>query len=245
MGHAASCFFGPAIPARGWTTRPSPLSGGGTGEARAPSNIARRRGRPGPRIPGTRARRTSRLAMWRERSQQLGAFFVPSRGNRQTALKSRNRRRRRARPRGSSHVALLHPPRRTLSRAVEMTLSAPSTPAFTGRPSLLRAAASARRARGPPPRRAGGCRREEGRQGEEQRFRSEASTSARVPSGSTRAGWARWRVEAGAQDHALQRTNKVYKTYLSGRPTVDDVERASQGDRTKAWCTSSARRRTG
>ena len=31
-----------------------------------------------------------------------------------------------------------------------------------------------------------------------------------------------------------QRTNKVYKTYLSGRPTVDDVERASQGDRTKA-----------
>ena len=31
-----------------------------------------------------------------------------------------------------------------------------------------------------------------------------------------------------------QRTNKVYKQYLSGRPTVDDVERASQGDRTKA-----------
>lgn len=31
-----------------------------------------------------------------------------------------------------------------------------------------------------------------------------------------------------------QRTNKVYKTYLSGRPTVDDVERASLGDRTKA-----------
>ena len=46
--------------AGGRTTRPSPLSGGGTGEARAPSNIARRRGRPGPRIPGTRARRTSR-----------------------------------------------------------------------------------------------------------------------------------------------------------------------------------------
>lgn len=31
-----------------------------------------------------------------------------------------------------------------------------------------------------------------------------------------------------------QRTNKVYKQYLSGRPTVDDVERASRGDRTKA-----------
>ena len=31
-----------------------------------------------------------------------------------------------------------------------------------------------------------------------------------------------------------QRTNKVYKRYLAGRPTVDDVERASRGDRTKA-----------
>lgn len=31
-----------------------------------------------------------------------------------------------------------------------------------------------------------------------------------------------------------QRTNKVYKRYLTGRPTVDDVERASRGDRTKA-----------
>ena len=31
-----------------------------------------------------------------------------------------------------------------------------------------------------------------------------------------------------------QRTNKVYKRYLVGRPTVDDVERASLGDRTKA-----------
>ena len=31
-----------------------------------------------------------------------------------------------------------------------------------------------------------------------------------------------------------QRTNKVYKRYLAGRPSVDDVERASLGDRTKA-----------
>jgi hypothetical protein len=31
-----------------------------------------------------------------------------------------------------------------------------------------------------------------------------------------------------------QRTNKNYKQYLNGRPTVDDVERASQGDKTKA-----------
>ena len=31
-----------------------------------------------------------------------------------------------------------------------------------------------------------------------------------------------------------QRTNKVYKQYLSGRPTIDDVERASRGVKTKS-----------
>ena len=30
-----------------------------------------------------------------------------------------------------------------------------------------------------------------------------------------------------------QRTNKAYKTYISGRPSVDDVDRASRGDKTK------------
>ena len=31
-----------------------------------------------------------------------------------------------------------------------------------------------------------------------------------------------------------QRTNKSYKVYVSGRPTIDDVERASRGEKTKA-----------
>ena len=124
-----------------------------------------------------------------------------------------------------------------------MTLSfAPPTPAFTGGPSR----ASRRRlvavpARGPVRRgalRSGGHHGEEdvARQGQVDKIPVGTSTSARVPSGSTRA--ASGEVARGGKGSGKttrsQRTNKVYKTYLTGRPTVDDVERASRGDRTKA-----------
>ena len=131
--------------------------------------------------------------------------------------------------------AIVHS-RRTLSRAVEMTLAAPSTPAFTGRPSLLRAAASARRARAAH--RRGALVVVAGKKGAKAKNK-DSGRSIHFRQGPERfnAGGVGEVARGGkgsGKTTRSQRTNKVYKTYLSGRPTVDDVERASQGDRTKA-----------
>ena len=42
------------------------------------------------------------------------------------------------------------------------------------------------------------------------------------------------RREGRGKTTRSQRTNKSYKVYVSGRPTIDDVERASRGEKTKA-----------
>ena len=117
-----------------------------------------------------------------------------------------------------------------------MTLSAPSTPAFTGRPSLLRAAASARRARAAH--RRGALVVVAGKKGAKAKNK-DSGRSIHFRQGPERfnAGGVGEVARGGkgsGKTTRSQRTNKVYKTYLSGRPTVDDVERASQGDRTKA-----------
>ena len=117
-----------------------------------------------------------------------------------------------------------------------MTLAAPSTPAFTGRPSLLRAAASARRARAAH--RRGALVVVAGKKGAKAKNK-DSGRSIHFRQGPERfnAGGVGEVARGGkgsGKTTRSQRTNKVYKTYLSGRPTVDDVERASQGDRTKA-----------
>ena len=117
-----------------------------------------------------------------------------------------------------------------------MTLSAPSTPAFTGRPSLLRAAASARRARAAH--RRGALVVVAGKKGAKAKNK-DSGRSIHFRQGPERfnaggVGEVQRGGKGSGKTTRSQRTNKVYKTYLSGRPTVDDVERASQGDRTKA-----------
>ena len=117
-----------------------------------------------------------------------------------------------------------------------MTLAAPSTPAFTGQPSLLRAAASARRARAAH--RRGALVVVAGKKGAKAKNK-DSGRSIHFRQGPERfnAGGVGEVARGGkgsGKTTRSQRTNKVYKTYLSGRPTVDDVERASQGDRTKA-----------
>ena len=117
-----------------------------------------------------------------------------------------------------------------------MALAAPSTPAFIGRTSLLRAAASVRRARGAH--RRGALVVVAGKKGAKAKNK-DSGRSIHFRQGPERfnAGGVGEVARGGkgsGKTTRSQRTNKVYKTYLSGRPTVDDVERASQGDRTKA-----------
>ena len=117
-----------------------------------------------------------------------------------------------------------------------MTLAAPSTPAFTGRPSPLRAVVSVGRARAAH--RRGALVVVAGKKGAKAKNK-DSGRSIHFRQGPERfnAGGVGEVARGGkgsGKTTRSQRTNKVYKTYLSGRPTVDDVERASQGDRTKA-----------
>ena len=117
-----------------------------------------------------------------------------------------------------------------------MALAAPSTPAFIGRTSLLRAAASVRRARAAH--RRGALVVVAGKKGAKAKNK-DSGRSIHFRQGPERfnaggVGEVQRGGKGSGKTTRSQRTNKVYKTYLSGRPTVDDVERASQGDRTKA-----------
>ena len=81
--------------------------------------------------------------MWREESTTRCLFRAVPR-NRQTALKSRNRRRRRAGPWKQPRRVASSAATYFIARSRDDSLGAFDA-AFTGRPSLLRAAASARR----------------------------------------------------------------------------------------------------
>lgn len=120
--------------------------------------------------------------------------------------------------------------------AFAMTLAATPASAFTGQPCLLRRACSRARTCVFPTRGrlvivAGkkGAKAKNKDSGRSVHFRKGAERFNTGGVGEVQRGG-----KGSGKTTRSQRTNKVYKTYLSGRPTVDDVERASQGDRTKA-----------